>query len=148
MRTELALLAVVAACKGDGDAAAPKARAADVVAGALPPLAAKAFYRIDLAKPPACSVGATCEAELVLTALGDYHVNERYPVKLEVEPGSVEAEGTGTFVRHDKTGTLAVKLRPTQAGAHEVRGTFKLSVCTEANCEIEAPKIAFSITAK
>lgn len=145
MRTELLALLVIAACKRE-DAVASKGTAERAITG-RPPLAEKAFYRVDLARPPACSVGTTCEAELVLTALGDYHVNERYPVKLEVEPGSIA--DAGTFARAgEKTGTLAVKLNPTKPGTARVTGTFKLSVCTDDNCEIESPRIAFDVTAK
>jgi hypothetical protein len=146
MRTELLALLVIAACKRE-EATAAKGGPGERVAAGPPPLAEKAFYRVDLARPPACSVGAACEAELVLTALGDYHVNERYPVKLEVEPGGIA--DAGTFTRAgDKTGTLAVKLTPTKPGTARVTGTLKISVCTDDNCEIESPKIAFDVTAK
>ncbi|MEO8699895.1 MAG: hypothetical protein ABI867_07615 [Kofleriaceae bacterium] len=147
MRTSSLLLLALVACKHD-DAAVPSANGEAARApGGPPPLAEKAFYRVDLAKPPACTAGSPCQAELVLTALGDYHVNERYPVKLEVDQGDVE--GTGAWKRDgEKTGTLALTLKPARPGVARVSGTFKLSVCTEANCEIESPKIAFDVTSK
>jgi hypothetical protein len=108
--------------------------------GATPALVETATYRIDLVPPSACAASAPCEVRLVLTAQGDYHVNDQYPVKFIAEQG---IEGTGTFHRDsEKVGTLRLTARPGR-----ISGTFKLSVCTEENCEIEAPRIAFDVAA-
>ena len=94
------------------------------------PLAETAFYRIEL-RP---------HAELALTALAGYHINERYPVKfIADDPAAID--GTGTFTRSDaQHGTLALAAR-----APRLSGTFKLSVCTDENCEIAEPHIAFDV---
>ncbi len=112
-----------------------------------PPLAGKDYFRVDAApEQPACQVAAPCEAQLILTALGDYHVNENYPFKLVVAPtAEVTVEGTGSFRAKGKIGTLALPFRATSAGTAKIAGTFKLSVCNDENCQIETPKIAFEI---
>ena len=142
MARELIILAVaLAGCRGESKQPPP--------APTTPPLAHKAFYRVDAAPQPPCTAGAPCEARLVLTALGDYHVNAQYPVKFESDavPG-VSVTGTGTFVREsDKAGTLTIRFVAARAGKTEVKGKFKLSVCTDDNCEIEAPPIAFTVAA-
>lgn len=112
-----------------------------------PPLAGKDYFRVDAApEQPACQVDAPCEAQLILTALGDYHVNENYPFKLvaEVTP-NVKVEGTGSFSSKGKKGTMALPFRATSSGTAKIAGTFKLSVCNDENCQIEAPKIAFEV---
>jgi hypothetical protein len=141
MRRELIL--ALAACSREQPAAPPQ------VSATAAPLAQKPFYRLDAAPQPPCSVSAACEAKLVLTALGDYHVNQQYPFKLVGDPGSaVQLDGTGTFVFDGaKAGTLTVRFRAAKPGTSRVTGMFKLSVCTDANCEIDTPKIAFDVIA-
>lgn len=153
MRTELLLVLVAgtllasAGCKcGDSSSSSspPQVRAA-VPAGE--PLAKKEYFRVDAApEQPACQVDAPCEAQLVLTALGDYHVNEEYPFKLIAEPTpGIAVDGTGSFTAEGKRGTMALPFRATSAGVAKIAGTFKLSVCNAENCQIETPKIAFEI---
>lgn len=110
------------------------------------PLAGKTFYRIDAGPPSACAQGATCEARLVLTALGDYHVNQDYPFKFIGEPApAVPVDGQGAFAIDDaKHLTMTVKFRPA-AGSATLVGTFKLSVCSDDTCEIETPRIELAV---
>ena len=142
-RSALVALALVLACDKGGDSA-PASAPAEVAKG--PPLASMDFFRID-AKPVApCAPGDTCMAELVLTALGDYKVNDDYPFKFVGDPdGDCTVEGTGTFKKDSaKRGTMTVRFRPAKPGA-ALTGTFKLSVCTEEECEIESPAITLPI---
>jgi hypothetical protein len=113
-----------------------------------PPLAQKAFYRVDAVPIAPCKAGATCEAQLVLTALGDYHVNEEYPTKFVPDAASsVAIQGEGTFkLAAAKQATMTVRFTPAKPGAAKLVGTFKLSVCSEETCEIETPKIALDVT--
>ncbi len=112
-----------------------------------PPLAGKAFYRIDAGPQTPCTAGSPCEARIVLTALAGYKVNKDYPFKFLAEPVSgVTVDGTGTFAFDDvKTGTLTLRFRAAKPGPARFSGTFKLSVCTAEQCEIEEPKVELSI---
>jgi len=112
-----------------------------------PPLAGKAFYRIDAGPQTPCTAGSPCEARIVLTALAGYKVNKDYPFKFLAEPTSgVTVDGTGTFAFDDaRTGTLTLRFQAAQPGPARFSGTFKLSVCTAEQCEIEEPKIELSI---
>jgi len=116
-------------------------------APAGPPLAGKSFYRIDAGPPAACAPGATCEARLVLTALGGYHVNRDYPFKFLGEPApAVAVDGQGAFAIDDARHlTMTVKFRPAAAGPARLVGTFKLSVCSDDTCEIETPRIELAV---
>jgi hypothetical protein len=151
MRRELLLigiglaLAAAAACKREPSPAADRG-----AKGGPPlpdPLAGNSFYRLDAGPQTPCTAGATCEARLVLTALAGYHVNREYPVKFIGEPTpGVLVEGTGTFALDDaKTGTLTIRYRADKAGRARIAGTFKLSVCSDAQCEIEQPKIVLEL---
>jgi hypothetical protein len=139
--------AVVAGFACRRERAAEPVVAERVVVG--PPLAESSFFRLELAEQPPCTAGVACEARLVLTALGDYKVNRDYPFKFVGEPApGLEVLGDGTFVvRGPRAGAMTVRFRTAAPGTARVTGTFKLSVCTDDNCEIETPKIAFEVTA-
>jgi hypothetical protein len=138
----LAVSLSVFACKREAPSPA-----AEAIAKGQAPLAEKPFFRVD-AKPIApCPVSSTCEAELVLTALGAYHVNDEYPTKFVPDAASgVRIDGEGTFkISGEKHGTMRVRFTPTTPGTAKLVGTFKLSVCSEENCEIESPKITLDV---
>lgn len=152
MQTKLLVLIAFAGCKcGDSKSTSGIEASSPSLPGAkaptTPPLAVKEHYfRVDAAPDqPACQVAAPCEAQLILTALGDYHVNENYPFKLVVTSPNLEVDGTGTFTAKGKQGTMALPFRATAAGTAKLAGTFKLSVCNDENCQIESPKIAFDV---
>ena len=127
------------------------------------PLAGKAFYRVDPGPATPCATGSTCELRLVLTALGDYHVNKDYPFKVVGDPAAAAPEqrsredqddrgeraaldGDGSFALDgEKRGTMTIKFRPAAAGNAKVVGSFKLSVCTDEACEIESPRLELSV---
>jgi hypothetical protein len=150
MARELALIALLlAGCsKGRDEAPAGATTGGDVAVKGAAPLASTSFFRVDATPLAPCAAGATCEAKLVLTALGDYHVNGEYPTKFVADAaGDVTVEGQGTFkVDSEKRGTMTVRFTPAKPGPAKLTGTFKLSVCTEENCEIEAPKISLDVT--
>jgi hypothetical protein len=139
MVRELVLIALVAACSRD--------QPANPAAAARAPLASKAFYRIDPGAQAPCASGTPCEARLVLTALGDYHVNKDYPFKFVGDPApAMPLDGAGTFALDDaKHGTLTIKFRAAAPGTVKLAGTFKLSVCSDDTCEIETPKLELAV---
>lgn len=137
-----ALLLAIAACSGP----AVKAPVPVPEPGAL---AEKPYFRIDPGPATACASGATCEARVVLTARAGYKVNPEYPFKFVGDPSSdLAIDGTGTFTVDDTHhGTMTITFRPSKAGTLTLSGTFKLSVCSEDECAIDAPKIALTIPA-
>jgi hypothetical protein len=139
----LAAVAAGAACKRDRESPPPPRSQAQLP----PPLAGKSFYRIDAGPRTRCTAGAPCEARIVLTALGAYHVNQKYPFKFVSDPvPGVAVDGTGTFALDDaRTGMLTLRFRVERGGPARFAGTFKLSVCTDEQCEIEEPKIEFEL---
>lgn len=144
MGRELIVLAILAAGCGREKTKPPPA--ADRAASPTV-LAEKPFFRIEPGPRTPCTVGAPCEVRLAFSALGDYHVNDRYPFKFvpDAAPG-IAVDGTGTFALDDpKHGMMTIKFRALKRGATRLAGTFKLSVCTDDRCEIEEPKLAFDV---
>ncbi len=141
MRTELLALLVIGCAKEPPPSASPPPAPVE-----KPALASKDSFRVDMPTQPTCTAGTACEARLVLTALGDYKINDEYPFKLvaDATPG-IAVDGTGTFTPAGKTGTMDIVFRADKPGNAKIAGIFKLSVCTEQNCQIESPKIAFDV---
>jgi hypothetical protein len=135
-------MAPLAACKRE-----TPSPAAQAIAKGAAPLAEKPFYRIDAQPLAACAVNTTCEAQLVLTALGAYHVNGDYPTKFVADAkGDVRIDGEGSFkIGGEKHGTMTVKFTTTKPGPTKLVGTFKLSVCSDETCEIESPTITLDV---
>jgi hypothetical protein len=143
--TSLIALGLIGACHRDAPAKVEVASAGSGNASGAA-LAEKAFYRVDRGAQPACNAGATCEAQLVLTALGGFHINKDYPFKFVGDPAAAALEGPATFALDgEKRGTLTIKFRPQTAGTAKLGGTFKLSVCSDDNCEIDTPRLELSV---
>jgi hypothetical protein len=92
-----------------------------------------------------------------LAAAGSYHVNKEYPYKFVATPASgLEFLGkgepqqftraNGDFVEQgEKAGTMTVRFKPTAAGEAHVAGTYKFSVCSEDQCQIEQEKLELAV---
>ena len=105
------------------------------------------LYEIAVTPDPGCQRGAWCTVRLELTALGGFHVNRDYPFKfVGAADEGIEHDGTGAFtVESDTTGVLVHRFRAAAAGAARITGTFKLSVCSDDQCEIEAAPVAVDV---
>jgi hypothetical protein len=105
-----------------------------------------AHYRIDSPTQITCTAAAMCEAKLVVNALGDYHLNDRYPFKFEADAQGIAIE-SATF-SHDTatTGTMTIKFRSEKPGTAKLAGTLRLCVCTDDNCDVESAKIAVDVS--
>lgn len=83
-----------------------------------------------------------------MTALGAYKVNKDYPTKfVPVADDALALEAPAAFeVVEAKRGVMTLALQRAPEQPATLRGTFKLSVCTDDNCEIEAPAIAIPVS--
>ena len=94
---------------------------------------------------------------LRLAAGGEYHVNKEYPYKFvaTAAPG-VQFLGNGepnTFSRSsgdfredgEKAATMTVRFKPTAAGEARVTGTYKMSVCSAENCQVETQAVQLAV---
>lgn len=162
----LTLLLLLAACSKDGRAATGRASGGDDVAPTAPhgdcshTVCGSNFF-VDVASGD-CAVGATCNVSLKLTATGDFHINQDYPYKFRADetPGleflGTDAAGKTTFSKNaanwdakdEKSGALSVAFRPSATGAKNVAGTFKLSVCSAATCQLEQQPISTTVAVR
>lgn len=103
-----------------------------------------------------CAVGAECTGSITLTANGGYHINNEYPYKFVgdstagaswlASDGKSFGRATGEFQKTtDYVAVLAVRYRGTQAGSVRLSGTYKMSVCSEANCQVESVPLAVNV---
>ena len=112
---------------------------------------------MEVAAPPPCSKDAECAFVARLSATDGFHVNDEYPYKLSMDPssdvtfpaGGVFTKGAGDFRVDGKTaGSMVVRYRSAALGAHAVAGTYKLSVCSDAKCQMETAKVAVTVSIK
>lgn len=135
------------------DAGKPKA------AGKLQPAKAHVDgknFALDVASP-GCHAGEDCTMTIKLVAGSDYHVNEEYPYKFvaAAAPGitflgkgdaTTFSKASGDFVEEgEKAATMTVRFKPTAPGEAKVSGTYKMSVCSADQCQIEQQPIALAI---
>jgi len=92
-----------------------------------------------------------------LATNGDWHLNKEYPYKFLASAapnvtflGKGEAttfgKQSGDFVADgEKAATLTVRFKPQKAGDAVVSGTYKLSVCSADQCQIEQQKVSLTI---
>lgn len=143
---------------------APVASAAPVDAGKAKPgklQPAKAHvdgknFALDVASP-GCRAGEDCTMTIKLVASAEYHVNKEYPYKFvaAAAPGitflgkgdaSTFSKASGDFTEEgEKTATMTVRFKPAAAGEAKVSGTYKMSVCSAEQCQIEQQAIALAI---
>lgn len=160
----LGTLAAVAfvemACTKDS-AAATSSRAHAVSVAAGPHVDGNHFV-IDAAPASDCAAGANCAVTVKLAAQGEFHINKEYPYKFTASPSSgvtylgsdsgnpnVFTKGAGDFaIGDEKTATMTVKFKASQKGSVTIGGTFKMSVCSSANCQLEQQDVAVTVAVK
>lgn len=147
--------------------AAPKPSAAATGPGTAHTLAASAHvdgnhFTIDGAPSGDCAAGANCVISVKLAAQAEFHINQQYPYKFTATPAAgvtylgadaanpnIFTKTAGDFTINDeKNGTMNIKFKVAQKGAVTIGGTFKLSVCSSANCQLEQQDVAVTVTAK
>ncbi len=111
--------------------------------------ASSAHWTIDFATP-GCASGTDCAATLTLRALGDFHVNPEYHFRFvpAAVPGVTFAAGTPTdfALNGAKTGVMNVRYHPSASGAVTLSGTFKICVCTDAECVPEPVNVSLPVS--
>jgi len=106
---------------------------------------------------PGCRVDVPCAVTLRITAGGEFHVNKEFPYKFTANaaPGvtflgggdaNVFSRAAGDFREEtEKSATMTVRFKPTAAGEARVAGTYKLSVCTADQCQVESQAVQLAV---
>jgi hypothetical protein len=77
---------------------------------------------------------------ITLTPKGEYHVNEEYPLAIQVSAAAGVTVPKAELAKSDaaevtaKTARFDVPVTPTQAGEHRVTAKVSFAVCTPENC--------------
>jgi hypothetical protein len=172
MRTAIALIALAAAaCSKESKPAETKAAATPPVLNAIKidnPQVDSAdgatkhlggdHFTIDLASA-GCKAGAECTMTIKLAIDGDFHLNKEYPYRfIAKEAAGVDYLGKkdktkftkedGDFVADgEKAGTMTVRFKPAATGKTKITGTYKMSLCSADQCQIEEPALELTIPA-
>ncbi len=113
-------------------------------------------FTLDL-ESPGCKAGTECAMTIKLVASGDYHVNAEYPYKFvaSAAPGieflgkgeaTTFTRAAGDFAPHgEKSGTMTVRFKPSSPGEARIAGTYKFSVCSADQCQIEQEKLDLAV---
>jgi hypothetical protein len=119
-------------------------------------------FFVDAVPPASCASGANCVVALTLVATGAYHINDEYPYKFRADdvPGvsfqGTDPAGPNVFSKGasnwQKTGpqkgTMNVVFQSTDKGTKNVAGTFKFSVCSDQNCQLEQATLATAVSVR
>ena len=117
-------------------------------------------YRLEAALEGECKVGATCVVAVRLDALGGFHINKEYPYKFKAEARrrlrgtdaagkNVFSKGAGDFkIDNETRATMRIRFKPEAKGNVTVSGTYKMSVCSAKECQLESQELSAVVAAK
>lgn len=104
--------------------------------------------------------------EVVVTALGDFHINDDYPAKFKTGTAPADVtyrlttisrkdnkdQFTGDACAKDKEHACALHVKvpftAAKAGKYKVGGTFNVGVCSAANCIMEKIDLELDVDVK
>ena len=94
-----------------------------------------------------------------LVATGNFHINEKYPYKFRADDAKgveflgTDRAGKNTFStdannwerKDEKAGAMNLAFRGSEKGNKVISGTFKLSVCSAEDCQLEQPAVSAAV---
>lgn len=152
--TYVLLLAALTACSRSESAAngSPAVQATPVAAAAEPPkpVVEDTTFRLVLTGEPSYTAGSDAKLALTLEARGGYHVNQEYPIRVELKAPSEVKLGKASLVRADATQfdeQVAKFELPFSAsgGTHELQATVDFAVCTKETCVPDTRTLALAV---
>ena len=100
---------------------------------------------------PKYAAGKPGELEIALESRGEWHVNQEYPIHVDIKAPEGVKIPKAELVRDDakefgdeKVRFLAV-VEPSAAGKHEVSCDVSFAMCTEENCILEKRTVAMEL---
>ncbi len=100
---------------------------------------------------PKYAAGKPGELEIALESRGEWHVNQEYPIRVDIKAASGVAIPKAELVNddakefgEDKVRFLA-PIEPSAAGKHEVTCDVSFAMCTEENCILEKRTVAMEL---
>jgi len=116
-------------------------------------------FFVDATQAGDCAQGANCAITLSLVATGAFHINDEYPYKFRADDAAgftflgTDAAGPNVFSKAAsnwqktgaQTGAMTVGFQSVRKGKASVSGTFKLSVCSAQNCQLEQQTVTVPV---
>lgn len=150
------LLLLVAACTrsetaSKAPAASPPPAATKAVEEAAKPTIEDTTFKLALVGEPAYKAGERAAVQLTLEARGGYHVNQEYPIRVEVkappgvtlEKASLERADAAQFGEQSARFELPFS---GEAGTHELTASVDFAVCTAETCVPDQRTLALPLT--
>lgn len=97
------------------------------------------------------SIGKAGQVEIALQGRGDWHVNQEYPIRVDLNADSGVALQKTELVKGDAEEFGDEKVRflagvePTEVGEHELTCDVSFAMCTEENCILEKRTVALQL---
>jgi len=97
------------------------------------------------------TIGKAGEVEIALEGRGEWHVNQEYPIRVELKAAPGVALAKNELVKDDAKEFGEEKVRflaavePSAAGEHEVTCDVSFAMCTEENCILEKRTVAMQL---
>ena len=142
---------VIASGCSKSEAAPAKESPAQVAASSFD----KDAYTVKITAPASCKAGSECKAEITLKAKGEYHINDKYPLKFkapDTAPDGVTFT-KATLKREDgkfaeKEGSLPIGFTATKAGKVSIGGNFSFGMCKDEACLMEKVDLTVDVDVK
>jgi hypothetical protein len=100
---------------------------------------------------PGYKIGKIGEVEIALEGRGEWHVNQEYPIRVDLKAAPGVALKKNELVKDDAKEFGEDKVRflagvePSAAGDHEVTCDVSFAMCTEENCILEKRTVAMQL---
>ena len=151
----LALAAIASAGCSPSEAATPAGAAVEAAApapAAAGPKVDTDTYTIEMKASGKSKAGQESLVEVTLVPKGEYHINEKYPIKFKVaDPAAAGVKYPKPLLKREdgtidlKKGLFKVPFVADKAGKASVSGVLYLSVCSDANCIMDKQELAASV---
>jgi hypothetical protein len=132
---------------------APSAAPAPAAAPAPTPSIEDKTFKLALVSEPAYTAGAPAKLKLVLEARGGYHVNQDYPIKIDLKAPAAVKLAKASLGKADAAefGEPAAKFDvpfTAESGAHQLTADVDFAVCTPETCMPDQRTLAVSLNVK
>jgi len=155
-RLTLPLALLVAACGNSGHATPPSPdpapTAQNVPAGPAGPSVTRDQFELVATTDGPLTSGQLGQVKITLRGRNGWHVNQDYPVSVELTAPATVALAKARLERADATAfdeahfEFSAPVTPSAAGPAQVRATVSFAVCTDANCAPYTENLALDAT--
>jgi hypothetical protein len=103
---------------------------------------------------PKYSVGKAGAIEIAIEGRGEWHVNQEYPIRIELKAGPGVTLTKKELLKEDakelseQRASFVAAVEPVAAGQHEVACDVSFAMCTKENCILENRTVAMQLEAQ